>query len=251
MYGRSIQDARQAAHAFIQHLGGTGQSESLVGCIPWWPQGPSQTITRWWKAPSITSTSLAQLQWHSDWLKLAPHAKGSKGAQKVFVVLTDGHPDDPEGTVEECHRIRRTGGTHHYRWCGPPSTTRYLRSLCSTGNDYHHCDQSIDLEGTFINLATELATEHKPVMSNQKTKKESGAGVERFEALAEEVSTLKQSLTARVEQDAVQQKAFDQLYEELRSTKRTSSIRMKRPSAGSASVLRQHELVSIQSDRAK
>ena len=25
-------------------------------------------------------------------------------------MLTDGHPDDPEGTIEECQRIRRTGG---------------------------------------------------------------------------------------------------------------------------------------------
>ena len=56
-------------------------------------------------------------------------------------------------------------------------------------------------------------------MANKKTQKESDATVENFEALAEEVSTLKQSLTARVEQDAVQQKAFDQLYEELRQYK--------------------------------
>ena len=56
-------------------------------------------------------------------------------------------------------------------------------------------------------------------MSNKKTQNESDATVESFEALAEEVSTLKQSLTARVSQDAVQQKAFDQLYEELRQYK--------------------------------
>ena len=56
-------------------------------------------------------------------------------------------------------------------------------------------------------------------MSNKKTQNESDVTVETFEALADEVSTLKQSVTARAEQDAVQQKAFDQLYEELRQYK--------------------------------
>lgn len=58
-------------------------------------------------------------------------------------------------------------------------------------------------------------------MSNKKTQKETSAKekVERFDALADEVATLKQSVSARVENDAVQQKAFDQLYEELRQYK--------------------------------
>ena len=75
----------------------------------------------------------------------------------MYVVLTDGHPDDPDGTIEECHRIRRTGGRIITVGVGRQVQQEYLRSLCSTGSDYHHCDQSIELEGTFINLATELS----------------------------------------------------------------------------------------------
>jgi len=56
-------------------------------------------------------------------------------------------------------------------------------------------------------------------MPNKKTQEKPESSVENFEALAEEVSNLKQSLSARVDQDAIQQKAFDQLYEELRQYK--------------------------------
>jgi Mg-chelatase subunit ChlD len=83
--------------------------------------------------------------------------KASTGAQKVYVLLTDGHPDDPEGTVEECHRIRRTGGRIITIGIGRQVHQNYLQSICSTSADYHHCDQSVELEGTFINLATELS----------------------------------------------------------------------------------------------
>ena len=43
--------------------------------------------------------------------------------------------------------------------------------------------------------------------------------LERFEAVAEEVAEIKQTLSARLENDNVQQKAFDQLYEELKQYK--------------------------------
>jgi hypothetical protein len=33
----------------------------------------------------------------------------------------------------------------------------YLQRLCSSPSDYHHVNQSIDLESTFANLATQLA----------------------------------------------------------------------------------------------
>ena len=43
--------------------------------------------------------------------------------------------------------------------------------------------------------------------------------VESFDALADEVASLKQTLAVRTDSDAIQQKAFDQLYEELRQYK--------------------------------
>ena len=35
----------------------------------------------------------------------------------------------------------------------------YLRQLASSDEDYRHCDTSIELQGTFINLATEIETQ--------------------------------------------------------------------------------------------
>jgi hypothetical protein len=32
----------------------------------------------------------------------------------------------------------------------------YLRGLASRAEDYHYCNESVELQGTFINLATEL-----------------------------------------------------------------------------------------------
>ena len=49
--------------------------------------------------------------------------------QKVYVVLTDGHPDDPEGTIEECHRIRRTGGRIITVGVGRQVQQDYLRAV--------------------------------------------------------------------------------------------------------------------------
>jgi hypothetical protein len=33
-----------------------------------------------------------------------------------------------------------------------------LQSIASRPTDYHFCSESLDLEGTFINLATELSS---------------------------------------------------------------------------------------------
>jgi uncharacterized protein YegL len=74
----------------------------------------------------------------------------------VFVVVTDGHPDDPDATAAEAHRIKRTGGRIITIGVGRKVRRDFLTSLCSNASDYHHCEDSIELEGTFINLATEL-----------------------------------------------------------------------------------------------
>jgi molecular chaperone GrpE (heat shock protein) len=54
---------------------------------------------------------------------------------------------------------------------------------------------------------------------NTEAAKPSENQVESFDALADEVASLKQALAVRTDGDAVQKKAFDQLYEELRQYK--------------------------------
>jgi hypothetical protein len=57
----------------------------------------------------------------------------------------------------EIHRIRSTGGRVVTVGVGPQVQQEFLRGLASSPNDYHFCSESVELEGTFINLATELS----------------------------------------------------------------------------------------------
>ena len=79
------------------------------------------------------------------------------GVQRVFVIMTDGHPDNPEDVSAEVHRIRSSGGRIVTVGVGPQVQQTYLQSLASSKSDVHFCSDSVELQGTFINLATELA----------------------------------------------------------------------------------------------
>ena len=158
MYGQSMAEARRAAKAFIATTLASKQPRkvSLIA----FPGGIKTPVTADQRVVLNAVDQLSPIGSTPMALGLAQaraSLKASSGAQKVFVVLTDGHPDDPNGTLEECHRIRRTGGRIITVGVGRQVQQEYLRGICSAASDYHHCDQSIELEGTFINLATELS----------------------------------------------------------------------------------------------
>ena len=158
MYGQSISEARRAAKSFVDHTlaGSANRRVSLVA----FPGGLKTPVTNDKSVVMEALRGLSPIGSTPMALGLAQARaalKNSTGVHKVYVVLTDGHPDDPEGTMEECHRIRRTGGRIITVGVGRQVQQEYLRGLCSSPSDYHHCDQSIELEGTFINLATELS----------------------------------------------------------------------------------------------
>jgi Mg-chelatase subunit ChlD len=83
--------------------------------------------------------------------------KSRAGLQRVFVLLTDGHPDDPDSAAAEAHRIRSQGGRVVTIGVGQQVRPEFLRTLASRPADFHFCNESVELQGTFINLATELA----------------------------------------------------------------------------------------------
>ena len=56
------------------------------------------------------------------------------------------------------HRIKRGGGRIITVGVGRQVHQEYLAGLSSRPTDYRHCHESVELEGTFINLATELTT---------------------------------------------------------------------------------------------
>ena len=67
----------------------------------------------------------------------------------------------PDATVAEIHRLRTSGARIITIGVGDQVQQNFLASLASGPNDYHFCNEAIDLEGTFINLATELSNENR------------------------------------------------------------------------------------------
>jgi molecular chaperone DnaK (HSP70) len=155
MYGQSISEARKAAKSFVGRAKSSNRRFTVVAFPGGLKTPPTDQEQRIYQAidglTPIGSTPMA--------LGLAQARaalKSDPGIQKVYVILTDGHPDDPNATQSECQRIRRTGGRVIAIGVGRQVQQDYLRGLCSGSADYHHCEDSVDLEGTFINLATEL-----------------------------------------------------------------------------------------------
>jgi molecular chaperone DnaK len=156
MYGQSIADAQAAARAFVERSLQPSRQLAVVA----FPGGvlapPTSELKKLQDAidqlTPIGSTPMAEGLRHARDL-LRPRA----GVQRVFVVMTDGHPDDPDAVTAEVHRVRSTGGRVVTIGVGPQVQQEFLRGLASSPNDYHFCSESVELEGTFINLATELS----------------------------------------------------------------------------------------------
>ncbi len=156
MYGQKIEAARNAALSFIERTLRPGRQIAVIAF-------PGGVLT----PPTADPDRLREALEHltpigSTPLSGALHAarrlvRPKAGIQRVFVVLTDGHPDNPHDTITEAHRIRNSGGRIVSIGVGREVRQSFLRSLASSPSDFHFCDESIALEDTFINLATELA----------------------------------------------------------------------------------------------
>ncbi len=159
MYGDNIEQARKAAAAFVER---TLQIPNRQVAVVAFPGGVKSTPT----------ADAKRLQWALDELQpigSTPMSEGLRdardlirpkaGIQRVFVVMTDGHPDDPEATLTEIHRLRTSGARVITIGVGGQVQRDFLEELASRPSDFHFCNESLELEGTFINLATELAGE--------------------------------------------------------------------------------------------
>jgi molecular chaperone DnaK len=157
MYGANIDNAKRAAIGFVQR---TLQSPNRQVAVVAFPGGVKSTPT----------ADIERLRWAIDALTpigSTPMSEGLREAggllrprpsvQRVFVVMTDGHPDDPDATVKRVHDLRVSGARIITVGVGNSVEREFLARLASGPNDYHHCNESLELEGTFINLATELS----------------------------------------------------------------------------------------------
>ncbi len=155
MYGTNINDARKAAKTFVQR---TLQRNREIAVVAF-PGGVLTSLTDQRSridAALDRLTPIGSTPMHVGLAQAREALKGRAGIQRVYVVLTDGHPDDPTATAAEAHRIKRLGARIITVGVGRQVKRDFLASLSSTPSDHHHCDESIELEGTFINLATQL-----------------------------------------------------------------------------------------------
>ncbi|MBN2799622.1 MAG: Hsp70 family protein [Deltaproteobacteria bacterium] len=159
MYGQNIAEAKKAAHSFAARTLATPNRQLAVIAFPGGVKAPpTSDLTKVQRAidelTPIGSTPMSDGLYDARNL-IRPKA----GVQRVFLILTDGHPDDPDGTTSEIHRLRTSGARVITVGVGSLVQQDFLRSLASRPADYHFCGESLELEGTFINLATQLAGE--------------------------------------------------------------------------------------------
>jgi len=157
MYGANMENARSAAKGFAERTLATPNRQIAVIAFPGGVRAmPTGDLARVHTAldglSPIGSTPLSD-GLHDARDLLRPRA----GVQRVFVVMTDGHPDDPEETTAEVHRLKASGARLITIGVGGQVDQDFLRGLASQPDDYHFCSESLELQGTFINLATELA----------------------------------------------------------------------------------------------
>ena len=155
LYGTSFEEARRAANNFIATVLKPRRDIALVTCpggVRAASTGDAAPLSRIVEGlMAIGSSPL-----HIGLSQAREALKAKAGMQRVFVLLTDGHPDDPDAASAECMRIRRTGGRVIAIGIGRQVQEDYLRGLCSRPTDYYRYDESVQLEGSFTNLATEL-----------------------------------------------------------------------------------------------
>ncbi len=155
MYGRNIDDARTAAVMFAERTLGPNRTVGLVA----FPGGLQCALTadvRRLREAVAGLTPIGGTPMAEGLIAARDLMKSRAGVQRIFVILTDGHPDDPEAAQNEAHRIRSQGGRVVTIGVGQHVRPEFLRALASRPDDFHYCNESVELQGTFINLATEL-----------------------------------------------------------------------------------------------
>jgi len=74
---------------------------------------------------------------------------------KVIVLLSDGAPDHPP-SAEASANFAKKKGIRIITVGVSGADEQFLKKIASSPEDYHFCNQSFELESTFINIATQL-----------------------------------------------------------------------------------------------
>lgn len=159
MYGANIAEAKKAALSFAERTLSTPNRQLAVVAFPGGVKTPPTSEMDKVKRAISALTPIGSTPMGEGLNEARNLIRPKAGVQRVFLILTDGHPDDPDGTLAEIHRLRTSGARVITVGVGEMVQQDFLRSLASRPTDYHFCGESLQLEGTFINLATQLAGE--------------------------------------------------------------------------------------------
>ncbi len=155
MYGSNMAAARQSALRFAKETLRPNRSIALYA----FPGGQRTRPTRNLEDIAAALDQLIPIgdsPLHEGLSMARRSLKGKAGMQRVFVVFSDGHPDDPEAAMSESVRIRRSGGRIITIGIGRQINREFLQQMCIRPTDFHLHHERFELDGTFINLATEI-----------------------------------------------------------------------------------------------
>lgn len=157
MYGPNISATRTAAKSFVDRTLSTPNRQIALVAFPGGVKAnPTSDANALHLAidglTPIGSTPLDVALGEARSL-LRPRA----GVQRVYVLMTDGHPDNPDATRILTHDLKGSGARILAVGVGPEVERSFLRTLASSPEDFLFCNDAIEIEGAFLNLATELS----------------------------------------------------------------------------------------------
>lgn len=154
MSGENLEDAKKAAISFLNNFRIPNGRAGLIS----FPGGiihsihydfdaiksKVKTLDAYNGTPMTEALELA----HKQVLVSGEH-------DNVIVLLSDGAPDDPS-TAESSAATAKKKGIEIITIGVSGADEKFLKTIASSPDDYYFCNQSFELENTFINIATQL-----------------------------------------------------------------------------------------------
>lgn len=167
MKGRSILESKLAANTFVQMF---EKSSTRLGLISF--GDPDVRLRVHFKQdPLFFKSHLAELQAQgttpmSKALHLAHQLfeeprQDIPERQQVLILITDGHPDNPQRTVEYAQMLQQMGVRIMSIGIGKEIQEEFLtHSICTHHTDYKNAKDPSELSDVFIHLASEINMLH-------------------------------------------------------------------------------------------
>ncbi len=156
MSGGGIEEAKKAAVAFLNNFRVANGSVGLIT----FPGGIAHKLTQNFSSikPKINGLSANNGTPMTEAIDLA-HVSMLLTAdyERIIVLLTDGAPDS-SSSAEASAAIAKKKGIKIITIGVSGADEHFLRRIASSPDNYYFCNQSFELESTFINIATQLTS---------------------------------------------------------------------------------------------